>query len=144
MKIALFGDHADSLRPVIDTFSGLDLEDASPDAVICYGGDGTLLAAELKWPATPKVPIRNSERGARMMDHPPSEIIERLEALMKKYHGDKPVILRIITSEDFVADVRCPPSRTVTVSTDFCTELTGLLGPGGFELCGAAGSSRVA
>ncbi len=72
------------------------------------------------------------------------EIIERLEALMKKHHGDKPVILRIITSEDFIADVRCPPSRTVSVSSDFCTELTGLLGPGGFELRGAAGTSRVA
>jgi NAD+ kinase len=46
--------------------------------VVCYGGDGTLLSAERRWPGVPKVPIRNSRRGHRCIAHPPDAVIERL------------------------------------------------------------------
>ncbi|MEX2016614.1 MAG: hypothetical protein WD873_08220 [Candidatus Hydrogenedentales bacterium] len=82
LAVRLFGADADELRAAIVPHSSLHLLDAngddSPDVVVCYGGDGTLLSAELKWPGVPKVPIRNSRRGLRMMDHPPDEILQRL------------------------------------------------------------------
>ncbi len=72
------------------------------------------------------------------------EIMEQLEALLRKYHGDKPVIIRITTEDDLLAAVRCAPSRTVKVSQDFCSEVSDLLGPQCLQLCGAAGAGRVA
>ena len=61
-----------------DQHAALNVVDENPDVVICYGGDGTLLSAEQKWPGVTKVPIRNSRRGIRMLDYPAEEVIERL------------------------------------------------------------------
>jgi len=46
--------------------------------VVCYGGDGTLLRAELTHPSVPKVPIRNSRRGRRCLDRQPEELVKLL------------------------------------------------------------------
>jgi NAD+ kinase len=48
------------------------------DVIICYGGDGTLLSAELKWPNIPKIPLRNSRRGFRCISDPPDQVIAQL------------------------------------------------------------------
>jgi DNA polymerase-3 subunit alpha len=68
------------------------------------------------------------------------DIVERLDALFRKHHGDKPVVLRIATSDDFMAAVRCSAERAVVVSDDFCNDVVDLLGPESYELCGAAGA----
>lgn len=76
--VTLFGAEAASLRPVFDAYASLELVEEAPDVVVCYGGDGTLLSAELRWPGIPKVPIRNSRRGNKMMGHPVEEVVQRL------------------------------------------------------------------
>lgn len=78
MRVTLFGKAAESLDAAIGAQAALTRVDTDPEVVVCYGGDGTLLSAELAWPYIPKVPIRNSRRGHRMMGHPPNEIIARL------------------------------------------------------------------
>lgn len=40
-----------------------DIDNNKPDFVITYGGDGTILSAERKYPGIPKITIRGSERG---------------------------------------------------------------------------------
>lgn len=80
MRVTLFGANVEKLRPLVQAQSSLELVEDDPDVVICYGGDGTLLSAELRWPGTPKAPIRNSKRGVRMIAHPPEQVIERLAA----------------------------------------------------------------
>ncbi len=78
MRIVLFGTDADELRGEFDKHADLVLVNDKPDVVVCYGGDGTLLAAEQHYAGVPKVPIRNSRRGHKCMAHPPEDIIERL------------------------------------------------------------------
>lgn len=80
IKALLFGAEVNALLPHIEDFGEIEVVKKSPDVVVCYGGDGTLLSAELKWPGVPKVPIRNSRRGNRCIPHPPREVIERLVA----------------------------------------------------------------
>ena len=58
-----------------------------PDTVVCLGGDGTLLAAERMWPGVPKVPLRNSRRGARCIPNPPEDVITRLAQGRLVPHG---------------------------------------------------------
>ncbi|MCC6155055.1 MAG: hypothetical protein IT367_14915, partial [Candidatus Hydrogenedentes bacterium] len=53
IKATLFGAEADALLPHIAKYPQVKVVDKSPDVVICYGGDGTLLSAELKWPGVP-------------------------------------------------------------------------------------------
>ncbi len=78
MRTLLYGAEADRLRAQIENYPDLSLVESDPEVVVCYGGDGTLLSAELRWPGVPKAPIRNSRRGNRCMAHPWPKVIERL------------------------------------------------------------------
>ena len=78
MNILLFGADADQIRDTAGAFPVLRIVESDPDVVVCYGGDGTLLSAELRWPGVPKLPLRNSRRGKRCMPHPPRAVFERL------------------------------------------------------------------
>lgn len=78
MKAMLFGAAANDLSEEVERHPELELVTSQPEVVICYGGDGTLLSAELEWPGVPKVPIKNSRRGIRCISRPPRAVIERL------------------------------------------------------------------
>ncbi|MCC6142558.1 MAG: NAD(+)/NADH kinase [Candidatus Hydrogenedentes bacterium] len=80
LRAMLYGREAAGLASMLEDHPNLHRADTSPDVIICYGGDGTLLGAELEYPGVPKVPIRNSHRGHRCIAHPPSEVISRLAA----------------------------------------------------------------
>jgi NAD+ kinase len=43
----------------------IDIDSNKPDFVITYGGDGTILFSERKYPGIPKITIRGSERGLK-------------------------------------------------------------------------------
>ena len=78
MNVSLFGANAQTLRPLIEQHDELTLVDAPGDVIVCFGGDGTLLEAELTWPTVPKVPLRNSRRGIRCISGPPEQVIAKL------------------------------------------------------------------
>jgi NAD+ kinase len=77
-RCVVFGKRAGAVSELVKELPGLELVEERPDVVVCYGGDGTLLAAELRWPGVPKAPIRNSRRGRRLMPYPPKLVLERL------------------------------------------------------------------
>jgi len=78
LKIVLFGAQADDLLPEVRRYGNLHIVEDDPDVVVCFGGDGTLLAAELHFPGVPKVPILNSRRGHRCIPQPADEVIAGL------------------------------------------------------------------
>lgn len=78
MKITLFGAEADILKPLVEATEGLFLVSSDAEVIVCYGGDGTLLSAEQRWPGVPKVPLRNSRRGIRCIADPPEEVLTKL------------------------------------------------------------------
>jgi NAD+ kinase len=78
IKAIVYGAEADALLPELKKFPQIAIVENAPDVIVCYGGDGTLLSAELKWPGIPKVPIRNSRRGNRCIPHPPAKVMDRL------------------------------------------------------------------
>ena len=78
INVTLFGAESDTLLGDVGNHPKLVMVETEPDVVICYGGDGTLLDAELRWPGTPKVPILNSNRGHRCIPRPAGEVIAGL------------------------------------------------------------------
>lgn len=48
--------------------AGFELVEKDPDFVVCYGGDGTVLFSERKFPGVPKLIIKTS-RACRMYDY---------------------------------------------------------------------------
>ncbi len=77
-RVALFGNQSENLTPLFERYPNLEVTEDGPDVIVCYGGDGTLLSAELQWPGVPKAPILNSRRGHRCIPHAPEEVIEAL------------------------------------------------------------------
>jgi len=57
MRVLLLGQPPDSLRELIAR-SGFQPVADRPEAIVCYGGDGTLLGSERDYPGVPKIPIR--------------------------------------------------------------------------------------
>jgi NAD+ kinase len=55
------------VRKVLDR-EGFELVEENPDFVVCYGGDGTVLFGERKFPEVPKLIIKTS-RACRMYDY---------------------------------------------------------------------------
>jgi len=80
VRLRLFGTHAGALEEEIRQHANLEIVEDDPGVIVCYGGDGTLLAAELAYPGIPKVPILNSRRGHRCIPHPAAEIFQGLAA----------------------------------------------------------------
>jgi len=59
MKVILFGRNLDVIRPLIKK-TGFKLVKSKPEFVISYGGDGTLMQAEEKYPGIPKIILKGS------------------------------------------------------------------------------------
>lgn len=77
MKIALFGKNSDSIRHLLPTYN-LELVEDKPDVIISYGGDGTLLSAERKFPGIPKLPVRDSKVCKQCPTHTTKSLLEAL------------------------------------------------------------------
>ena len=59
---------------------GFELVEKDPDFVVCYGGDGTVLFSERKFPGVPKLIIKTS-RACRMYDYSLSDLRELLSKI---------------------------------------------------------------
>ena len=90
LRVALFGAEAEALIPHLARYANLELVEKAPDVVVSFGGDGTLLAAELRWPGCPKVPILNSRLGHRCIPHPAADVIEALALRAKLSPSGRP------------------------------------------------------
>lgn len=79
MKVLIFGKAAQNIEPLVKK-SGFEIVTADPDMVVSFGGDGTLLSSERKYPSIPKLPIRNSDLCHKCSDHEDNKLLERLLA----------------------------------------------------------------
>ena len=80
-KIALYGKKSELLEKLLKDrgFTLIRPED-DPDALIlCYGGDGAMLGAELRYPDRLKMPVRDYETAPHCPKHP---LESQLDAMM--------------------------------------------------------------
>lgn len=78
MKIQLYGKNSADLKELA-TDLGFEIVEDSPDVIISYGGDGTLLAAERQFPQVPKLPIRDSKVCKKCSDHETEHLLKMLK-----------------------------------------------------------------
>ncbi len=76
------GLYSEDIIPFVKNCGIRIVDSKTPDVVITYGGDGTLLAAEREFPGIPKFPIRDT-RTAHLC------CIHSVEDLIKSYVGNK-------------------------------------------------------
>lgn len=77
MKVLLHGKNSKNIQELVQNL-GFAVVIQNPDIIISYGGDGTLLSAERKYPGIPKLPIRNSQLCKKCSDHDDKVVLQRL------------------------------------------------------------------
>lgn len=75
-NILLFGDGAEILTETF-TKNGYNIVTENPELVVSYGGDGTLLKAEYKYPGIPKLYIKNTRVGKLANQLSNDEVLEK-------------------------------------------------------------------
>lgn len=83
-NIFIVGKNSQDLVSLV-TKLGFSLTDKDPQVVISYGGDGTLLSAERKYPGIPKLPIRENSICVKCQEHEEKEVLDRLKDNKLKY-----------------------------------------------------------
>ena len=69
MKAALYGTYYEKIEKLLRSKGVEIVEAARCDLLICYGGDGALLSAELLYPGIPKMPVRDVETAPHCARH---------------------------------------------------------------------------
>ncbi|MEK7613958.1 MAG: hypothetical protein AAB439_03750 [Patescibacteria group bacterium] len=77
MNIALFGEQVETLRSDVER-AGFRVVNENPDVVISFGGDGTFLRSEARFPTVPKLLIKNSATCTLCTTLPLDHVLKRL------------------------------------------------------------------
>lgn len=84
MRLLLYGKNAKNIEPPAKKLGlpagrqGFEIVTANPDVIVSYGGDGTLLSSERKYPGIPKLPIRDSSAYKKCPDHQEETLLKNL------------------------------------------------------------------
>ncbi len=78
MKVIVTGKNSKDLEGLVKNL-GFELDSENPDVIISYGGDGTLLASERKYPGIPKLPTRDSLVSKKCSDHETESLLKELQ-----------------------------------------------------------------
>lgn len=92
MRVALFGDDTRSIKPLVIE-AGFKVVTKNPDIVLSYGGDGTFLRSEHKYPKIPKLLIKNSSTCTLCTELPLDEVLARIS--LNDYTVHEAIKLRV-------------------------------------------------
>ena len=81
IKALVLGKYIKEIIPILKK-NKIEIVDNSPDLIIAYGGDGTLLEAERLYPDIPKLPIRDVTTAPMCKNH-------SLEGIVKAFSQNK-------------------------------------------------------
>lgn len=79
MKVLIFGDNMQDIMPLVKEI-GFQITEKNPDAILSYGGDGTLMHAEYAFPGIPKLLLRGSKICKRCSALSNEEVLKRYAA----------------------------------------------------------------
>lgn len=79
MKVIIFSDSNNEAESLVKKF-GFEIVQVEPDFVVSYGGDGTLMRAEHKFPGVPKIILRGSRICKKCPPFSNEEILDRIKS----------------------------------------------------------------
>lgn len=117
----LTGKNSKDIEDLVKSF-GFEITALNPDAVISYGGDGTLLSSERTYPGIPKLPIRNSLVCKKCPDHKEEVLLKNLaegRLKIKQYSKLETTIFyqKLLALNDFVIR-NATPIHTIRFKTN--------------------------
>jgi NAD kinase len=78
-RVRIVGQAPASFRDAV-VQAGFSVDENHPDAIIAYGGDGTLIGAERAWPCVPKLGIRTDDTCVKCPRHQDDVVLDRLRS----------------------------------------------------------------
>lgn len=97
MRVFIFGDKSKEIQKLVEA-SGFLVVRKNPEFIISYGGDGTLMKAEYKFPSIPKIILRGNSMVCKKC--PPftnKKILEKIEK--NKYKIEELVKLQVKSND---------------------------------------------
>lgn len=106
MKVLITGKNAQNIIELVKSQS-FEIVKKNPDAVISFGGDGTLLASERIYPGVPKLPIRDSSICKKCSKHDEKILLKNLldgKLKLKEYAKLETTVFykKLIALNDFI------------------------------------------
>lgn len=106
MRVLLFGKKSVEIKSLVQSLN-LEIVKKDPEVVVTYGGDGTLLSSEVKFPSIPKLGIRDNAICIKCQNHKDEVVLQKLKggtlklSKINKLEGE---ILgrKILATNDFV------------------------------------------
>lgn len=95
MKVLLYGRTAKSIEELVKKM-GFELVSSNPDVVISYGGDGTLLSTERRFPHIPKLPIRSNQLYKKCPKHTDEVMLKKLSEGKLQLEQHKKLVTTIL------------------------------------------------
>lgn len=123
MKVLLYGRTAKTIERLVKNL-GFQIVSSNPDVVISYGGDGTLLSTERRFPHIPKLPIRSNQLYNKCNKHKDEVMLKKLlngKLQLKEYKKLVTIILYknfyalndfVIRNSDTTHSIRFKTSET--------------------------------
>lgn len=77
-KVILFGKEQNHIFDLVQKY-GFKIVDENPDFIISFGGDGTVMQSEAKYPGIPKIILKNSRVCKLCSPFENSQVLERIK-----------------------------------------------------------------
>ncbi len=79
MNVIIFGEQKEKISGLVEQ-AGFKIVESKPDFVVSYGGDGTVMLSEAKYPGIPKIILKNSAVCKLCLPETNQEILESVKA----------------------------------------------------------------
>lgn len=128
----LYGRTARSIEGLVRNL-GFQIVSSNPEVVISYGGDGTLLSTERRFPHIPKFPIRSSQLYNKCSKHTDEVMLKKLLADKLPLKEYQKLVTTILYKNFYALNDFVIRNSDTTHSIRFKTSVTGnklLIGDG--------------
>ncbi len=103
---------------------GFQLVTSNPEVVISYGGDGTLLSTERRFPHVPKLPLRNSLTYKKCQEHADEVVLKKFLANKFKLKEYQKLVTTILYKNFYALNDFVIRNSNTTHSIRFKTSAT--------------------
>lgn len=123
MKVLLYGKSSKNIEDLVKRL-GFQLVNSNPDAVISYGGDGTLLSTERRFPSIAKFPMRNTSAYKKCSEHEDEIMLKKFLAEKYKLKEYKKLVTTILYKNFYALNDFVIRNSDTTHSIRFTTSKT--------------------
>lgn len=128
MRTVLFGENAKKIESLVKEL-GFEIVKESPEVVVSYGGDGTLLSSERQYPSISKLPIRDSQFCHKCPSHEDKALLTKLSNRKLQLRGYRKLHTNLYSKDLYALNDFVVRNEEATHAIRFKVLTDGIPGP---------------